>query len=150
MWIIPLWEAALLVFTRHCDFENWSRVIGGIVAEAGLGGFLENRQQLKERASDSSGSDIDYFLEAWWETFMNKPILMRDPDAPEKSLIGMTIAQDLQMPIRFKQNADNEKTYDQGKFEDFLMQHHMRVYELSDGTQVSIRKAEKAKIAQNP
>ena len=130
------------------SFENWSRVIGGIVAEAGLGGFLENRQQLKERASDSSGSDIDYFLEAWWETFMNKPILMRDPDAPEKSLIGMTIAQDLQMPIRFKQNADNEKTYDQGKFEDFLMQHHMRVYELSDGTQVSIRKAEKAKIGQ--
>lgn len=130
------------------SFENWSRVIGGIVTEAGLGGFLENRDQLKERASDSSGNDIDFFLEAWWATFMNVPVLMRSTDDPAKSLIGMTIAQDLQMPIRFKQNADGEKTYDQGKFEDFLMQHHMRVYELSDGTQVSVRKGEKNKTGQ--
>lgn len=123
------------------SFENWSRVIGGICEAAGLGGFLGNRDALKDRASDSSGSDISLFLEAWWETFIDKPVYMRNTEDDAKSLIGMAIAQDLQMPIRFKQNADGDKTYDQTLFEGFLMLHHMRVYELNDGTQVSVRKA---------
>ena len=130
------------------SFENWSRIIGGICEAAGLGGFLGNRAELKERAADSSGSDISMFLEAWWESFMDKPVLMRYPEDEAKSLIGMAIAQDLQMPIRFKQNADGEKTYDQTLFDGFLMKHHMQVFELNDGTQVSIRKGDKDKKGQ--
>jgi hypothetical protein len=125
------------------SFENWCRVIGGICQAAGLGGFLDNRDELKDRASDSSGSENDLFLEAWWETFMDKPVHMRNTEDEAKSLIGMAIAQDLQMPIRFKQNADGDKTYDQGRFEDFLMKMHMQVYELNDGTEVSVRKGDK-------
>jgi hypothetical protein len=48
-------------------FEEWSAVIAGILRNAGIEGFLANREDFYTR-SDTEGSDIRGFLAAWWET----------------------------------------------------------------------------------
>ena len=131
------------------SYENWSRIIGGICDEAGLGGFLSNRQELKERASDSGGDEINILLEAWWSHHKDKPVILRSNDeSEESSLIGLALAEDLQLPIRLKQNADGDKTFDQNGFDGFLMKSHMQVFELSDEIEVTLRKDKKTKKGQ--
>jgi hypothetical protein len=48
-------------------FEEWSSVMAGILENAGIAGFLENREDFYTR-SDTEGSDVRGFLTAWWET----------------------------------------------------------------------------------
>jgi len=47
-------------------FENWSRVIGGILDTAGIPGFLANLEELYEYA-DTEGDSIRALLECWWD-----------------------------------------------------------------------------------
>jgi hypothetical protein len=54
------------------SYESWSEVIGGILAAAGVGGFLENSRKLYE-ATDSDTATWFDFVEAWWETHESKP-----------------------------------------------------------------------------
>lgn len=44
------------------SYENWSRIIGGICEAAGLGGFLENREHLKESATVEGDETLRLFL----------------------------------------------------------------------------------------
>lgn len=48
------------------SFEPWSRVIGGILDRAGIGGFLGNLDQLYEDA-DVENNIWREFVSAWWE-----------------------------------------------------------------------------------
>jgi len=48
------------------SYEPWVRVIGGILAHAGIDGFLANLDELYERA-DSEGAVWRRFVAAWWE-----------------------------------------------------------------------------------
>jgi hypothetical protein len=48
------------------SYENWSRVIGGILECAGVGGFLENRVELAEAATTEASAWYE-FVETWWE-----------------------------------------------------------------------------------
>jgi|GEM_PF-2782146 len=47
------------------SFESWSRVVGGILDRAGVGGFLENLDQLYEDA-DVENNIWREFVIAWW------------------------------------------------------------------------------------
>jgi putative DNA primase/helicase len=47
-------------------FENWSKVMGGILGIAGLPGFLTNMANFRDTA-DAEGVAIRGFLTAWWE-----------------------------------------------------------------------------------
>ena len=49
-------------------FESWARVIGGIFDVAGIPGFLDNLEELYERA-DAEGNQWRAFTAAWWESF---------------------------------------------------------------------------------
>jgi putative DNA primase/helicase len=46
-------------------FEAWSDVIGGILAQADIPGFLDNRDALYERLDDETAS-LRVFLARWW------------------------------------------------------------------------------------
>lgn len=62
------------------SFESWSRVIGGILANAGVEGFLANRQELlKEMAEDTA--EWDDFLQAWFDALGSKPVLTMELSA---------------------------------------------------------------------
>lgn len=50
------------------SYENWSRVIGGILHSAGIPGFLENREALLAHA-DLEAAALHEFVEAWAATF---------------------------------------------------------------------------------
>ena len=47
------------------SFEAWSRVLAGVLAVAGVGGFLANLPAFYD-ASDAEGAEIRAFLAAWW------------------------------------------------------------------------------------
>ena len=63
-WVLdgkPAWPGRALG-----SFEEWSRVLGGILERAGIGGFLENLDELYEPA-DLEGATWKTFVTAWWE-----------------------------------------------------------------------------------
>jgi len=49
------------------SFEAWSSVIGGVLAHAGVDGFLQNLDELYERA-DAEGAVWRRFVATWWES----------------------------------------------------------------------------------
>jgi 5S rRNA maturation endonuclease (ribonuclease M5) len=48
------------------SYEEWTRVIGGILQTAGIPGFLGNLDEFYE-SSDSEGTELRDFIAAWWE-----------------------------------------------------------------------------------
>ncbi len=58
-------------------FEEWSRVIGGILIVAGVPGFLEN---LKDFYADSDveGEQLRIFVNAWWERYQDEEVGVRE------------------------------------------------------------------------
>jgi hypothetical protein len=59
--------------TPFGSFEEYSRVIGGILQVAGVKGFLGNADEFYE-TSDSEGADLRFFVSKWWERFEGKPV----------------------------------------------------------------------------
>lgn len=55
------------------SFEDWAKVIGGILKSAGLTGFLSNFHQLLEVA-DMEGFMWEMFFQIWWQQYQDKPI----------------------------------------------------------------------------
>jgi putative DNA primase/helicase len=58
-------------------FESWSKVIGGIVENAGLTGFLGNIEELYEE-SDAEGKAWSAFVAAWWDAHGNASVGVSD------------------------------------------------------------------------
>lgn len=59
------------------SFENWSRVIGGILENIKIDGFLENRDRLVAGDDDDRDAEID-FVEMWWNHHGNEKIKPAD------------------------------------------------------------------------
>jgi len=55
------------------SFEEYSRVIGGILQVAGVKGFLDNADEFYE-SSDLEGANLRFFVTAWWEKFQGKSV----------------------------------------------------------------------------
>jgi hypothetical protein len=58
-------------------FEDWTRVVGGVLAFAGMQGFLENRQALYEQL-DEEGPAWEAFLNAWYRKYCSRGITVAD------------------------------------------------------------------------
>jgi putative DNA primase/helicase len=54
-------------------FESWAEVIGGILAFAGVKGFLSNANELYSRTDDETRPWRE-FVQCWWETHGNKVV----------------------------------------------------------------------------
>ena len=55
------------------SYENWAQVIGGVLATAGIPGFLGNLEDMMA-ASDSEGAGWSAFIAAWWDRFGTAPV----------------------------------------------------------------------------
>jgi len=55
------------------SFENWTRVMGGILQHAGVPGFLGNILEFYELA-DSESAVWREFLEVWWQRYGDKKV----------------------------------------------------------------------------
>ncbi len=71
------------------SYEEWSRVLGGILDTAGVPGFLGNLAEFYEQ-TDTEGGAIRGFLRAWWEQHHGAPVGVGDlftvATAPESGL----------------------------------------------------------------
>lgn len=59
------------------SYERWARTMSGILEAAGIDGFLDNREELIERASDDDDVWFQFFS-AWWKIHQDKPVLGKD------------------------------------------------------------------------
>jgi hypothetical protein len=63
---------------RLGSFEAWAETVGGIVAFAGIRGFLGNLEELYDKA-DAGGAEWESFLYTWWEELdASKPITVAE------------------------------------------------------------------------
>ena len=77
--LIQAWIAAgqPLSETRLGSFERWSEIMGGVLAVAGIPGFLGNLNELYE-ASDGDGQLWREFTGAWWDAYRDEPKKVSD------------------------------------------------------------------------
>lgn len=54
---------------RLGSFEDWSRVIGGILESAGIGGFLGNLGALYQKSQQSKEGALTNLFSHWWEKY---------------------------------------------------------------------------------
>jgi hypothetical protein len=54
---------------QHGSFEEWSDVIGGILAVAGVPGFLAHINDAEEKAVESGEDEWPEFIEVWWQEY---------------------------------------------------------------------------------
>ena len=54
-------------------FETWSRVIGGILENAGVEGFLADQDELWD-AADEGDQEWREFLPSWWAAYVSRPV----------------------------------------------------------------------------
>lgn len=68
--IIQSWMAEGQVPGKEnfASFESWSAVMGGILANAGITGFLENKDAFRDKNNDRMSND-KAFIMLWYETF---------------------------------------------------------------------------------
>lgn len=69
--LIQAWLEAGQPGGRHTlgSFERWASVMGGILAVAGVPGFLENTDDFYEAARGEGGTSWRSFVEEWWRRF---------------------------------------------------------------------------------
>lgn len=121
------------------SYENWTRIMGGILSCAGINGFLGNREMLKEIASDDSDEEIMPLLDEWWENFGNERTVVKiNKDIP--SLMNLALDNDIQLPIRMKPNVDGDRILDGKAFGKFLAANRGRVFVLTSGEEVMLER----------
>lgn len=127
------------------SYENWSGVVGGVLKEAGLAGFLQNKDALKEKASDDDSDSIAFMLEAWWSVVGTRPVFLRGNTGStgDSGLIDIATDNDVTLPIRRERNSEGDMSYNAAAFSTWLGMYKGRVFSLEDGSEVKIEKEAK-------
>jgi hypothetical protein len=80
-----VWAALILVanwiargaepFTERTlgSFEAWTRIVGGVLRDAGIDGFLQGRQRM-HREADHESASWAVFFETWWQEHGDRPM----------------------------------------------------------------------------
>ncbi len=76
------------------SFESWAHSIGGILAVAGIGGFLGNLDEVMA-ASDTEGGAWRGFIQTWWDRFGTAEVSVSD-------LVGYAQAAEPPLPVAAK------------------------------------------------
>ncbi len=59
------------------SFDSWARIVGGVLAVAGVNGFLANRETLDEDANDEDAATRELIAE-WWQSHGSDPVGVPD------------------------------------------------------------------------
>ena len=124
------------------SYENWSRIIGGILKAAGINKFMANRATLVEKSTDSDADDLMELLDKWWEQYENKIVYIKS----EGTDIGLdTIIQsfDIMLGIPRTRNADGESVYSPKQIGKYLSKYKDRMFQLSNEKQVRLVRYDK-------
>lgn len=58
-------------------YERWARTVGGILAAAGIPGFLDNVAAFRRRCTDTAG-ELSEFVKRWWARYGATPVIAGD------------------------------------------------------------------------
>ncbi len=103
------------------SFEEYSRVIGGILQVAGVKGFLGNADEFYE-SSDSEGADLRFFVSRWWESFADRPVGVSE-------IYELVIGSDIQIDLGNGKSVRSQKT-SLGKILSSLRDRHIGEYKV--------------------
>ena len=84
------------------SFENWTRVIGGILQFCDIEGFLQNREKFYEHA-DEENEMWRAFVKGWWSAFATEPVTT-------KALYGLCEDNDLMASVRGDKSERSQQT----------------------------------------
>lgn len=138
--LVQNWIAAGMPPERDAilaSYENWSRVSGGILKAAGIGGFMENRTEMMEQVNDNEDDGFTNFLEDWFEGHGTKEFYVRGVDG-EPGLIEMAVAMDASLQVRKDKDMDGNLTLNARSFGGLLKKYRGRVFQLESGVEVSL------------
>ena len=121
------------------SYEEWSRVMGGILEAAGFNGFLANRDSLKELASSGVEEEIIPMLETWWDEFEEEYVVLgKGGDKP--SITDLLYENDIQISVKKSKTVDNELKYSPSALGLFLRNYQNRPIKLSEDVIIRIEK----------
>jgi hypothetical protein len=127
------------------SYENWSRVIGGVLKAAGINGFMKNKDALKTKATSDADGDFPLLLKRWWDESKNVgiPILVPGNSVkPTTHILGLLgIEPEINLPLRV--NPNNDYRYDATAVGKYIGKMRDRVFQLEDGTEIRLIRAEK-------
>jgi hypothetical protein len=124
------------------SYENWSRVVGGVLKEAGIKGFLQNRDELMSSADDDNDDELMVLLECWWQAFRTKEIHLKGKDKVA-GLVEQMLMDDVELSVKKTKSNDGDDTYNLKALGQYLSKFKDRVFKLEDGTEVSPKKLAK-------
>ncbi len=84
-------------------FEQWRKVIGGILMVSGIPGFLGNLNDFYEN-SDAEGAALRSFVNSWWEAFSRDEVGVTE-------LYSLIIENELPINMGKSQNVHSQKTW---------------------------------------
>ena len=114
------------------SYEAWSQTMGGILTVAGIEGFLENRDELKEVAADDDGP-IKNFIGMMYREFGTKPVPISRPETDTfqhgpKSLLELYRIHSHELDLGF--NDKRQESWP-GLLGKAINKHKDRVFEIS-------------------
>ena len=90
---------------KLASFESWAETIGGILYWAGVDGFLENQDDLKELV-DAEDAGLHDFIQLWWNVFQDQAVQVGNvdpqadvPSIEPASLSELVFRHELPLPI---------------------------------------------------
>ncbi|SEQ35039.1 hypothetical protein [Thalassovita taeanensis] len=139
------------------SYENWSEDIGGILAAAGIHGFLGNRDKVQEYTSGGGDDDpLRDLVECWLAATMKgvdeNPRVCREGMLCKTNqgsngnigLIDVAAVGELELPVKLSRHASDAFGYDSAAFGRFVGKGIGRVFEI-DGKKWAIEKGAKTK-----
>lgn len=125
------------------SYEDFCRKVGGILECAGIGGFLGNRDELKEKALDESDDEFDNLIEVWWDHCGTRHIFSKGKDDKEVGLCDLAMAQEVSLPVRKERDNVGDMVYSSRGMGKLLTQYKDRIFVLEDGSEVTLRRDNK-------
>ncbi len=127
------------------SYEEWTRVIGGILESAELGGFMGNREIMKERSNDDEGEGIQTFIDVIWAAHGTTMAYIAEnhEDRAALSLISTCLKASIDIPGVDRKRVDDVSTLNPISFGKVMQHLQGRVFEVGDeGIQVKVTRSE--------
>ncbi|WP_422001942.1 hypothetical protein [Roseovarius mucosus] len=125
------------------SYDEWVRVLGGILETAGIKTFLTNEDVKDSVASINEDQGINDLIAVWWEkaqdpkqTGVSDKMLV----GTDEGLVGLCLAEDIELEGVKRTRKDMDLVYDATALGKFLAQYADAYFNV-DGTEVRLHKA---------
>jgi putative DNA primase/helicase len=124
------------------SFESYSRIMGGILRDAGVNGFMGNRAQLAEASDDDADDVLQQLIELWWEELGAQPLFLTPTNNPkDPSIAALALANNVELSVGKKPNSDGDMVYPNKPLAKWLSRYKDNVFDLEGGQSVVLTAA---------